>query len=135
MAKLALPVGMTPSAIGLFLAPPIAVAVDVEEVVDQPHDQLGHQHRGATDDDLPRRSSGERDERADGHAEGERLTRVDRPHERRHCPGALRAASVVMGGSIEHRLVARGVSGQAAVARGRLLRHIETGFVKPRNGL
>ena len=44
IAKLALPGGMIPSAIGLSFAPPMPVAVDVEQVVEQAHDQLGDEH-------------------------------------------------------------------------------------------
>ena len=62
------------------------VPVDVEEVVDQPHDQLGHQHRAATDEDLAHRSAGQRHEGADAHGQGECLTRVDRTHERPQLP-------------------------------------------------
>ena len=81
MAKLALPGGTTPSAIGLFLAPPDPVAIDVEQVVDQAHDQLGDEHGDRADHDLAGRPAGERDQRADHHGEGQRLARVDRPRQ------------------------------------------------------
>ena len=88
-AKVALPVGTIPSAIGLPVAAERWSAPDVAQVVDQAHHELGHEHGERRGEHLAGGSAHQCHEQPDHDREGQRLARVHRPEQAPQLSGCL----------------------------------------------